>query len=174
MGIKPQDKILDLGAGTGRNANLITLHLSPQGKYLGIDISRKMIAQFKKKCGEFPGASIIQARAERTLPFKIKFDKVLTSFVLHGFPQETQEAIIMNARSVLKERGEFLILDYNEFSISKMPFYFRVPFKLIECSHAFDFIQRNLEMILKERGFNHFEKHLFFSGYVRLLKCRKI
>jgi len=44
----------------------------------------------------------------------------------------------------------------------------------MECPYAFDFIERNLEMILKERGFNYFEKHLFFSGYVRLLKGRKI
>jgi len=173
MGIKPEDKILDLGAGTGRNAVLIRRFLGREGRYVGMDISPRMIIQLKKRIAGSSGAGIIRARLERVLPFKIKFDKVFISFVLHGFPQEIREDIIANARSVLKAGGRFIILDYNEFLIDEMPCYFRVPFKLIECSYAFDFVRRNLEMILKERGFNHFEKHLFFSGYVRLLQARK-
>ncbi|MEA2021101.1 MAG: hypothetical protein U9N08_01340, partial [Candidatus Caldatribacteriota bacterium] len=82
--------------------------------------------------------------------------------------------IIRNVFKALKNQGEFFILDYNEFSIKEMPLYLKIPFKLIECPYAFDFIEKNWQKILTEEGFNYFEKHLFFHGYIRLLKGVKL
>jgi len=48
MKIEPDDRVLDLGAGTGRNARLILPYLSGSGNYLGVDISRAMVERFKK------------------------------------------------------------------------------------------------------------------------------
>jgi len=67
MGIRPGDKILDLGAGTGRNACLMMKYLSQKGELIGIDISEEMISQFRKKCADFPNAEIINARADRSV-----------------------------------------------------------------------------------------------------------
>jgi len=64
MRIRPQDKILDLGTGTGRNACLMMRHLSKEGELVGIDISQEMISQFQKKCAKFPNAKIVNARAD--------------------------------------------------------------------------------------------------------------
>jgi len=125
MKIKPVDGILDLGAGTGRNACLMMRYLSKEGKLIGIDISQEMIFQFKKKCANFPNAKIINARVDRSLPFRKEFDKVFISFVLHGFPQNVREMIIRSAFEVLKSDGTFFILDYNEFSYNKMSFYLK-------------------------------------------------
>ena len=44
--IKPDDRILDMGAGTGRNACLIIRYLSGEGELVGVDISNDMIARF--------------------------------------------------------------------------------------------------------------------------------
>lgn len=52
--------------------------------------------------------------------------------------------------------------------------YLKIPFKLIECPYAFEFIEKNWQKILAEEGFNHFEKHLFFRDYLRLLKGVKL
>jgi ubiquinone/menaquinone biosynthesis C-methylase UbiE len=174
MGIAPGDKILDLGAGTGRNACLMMEHLSEEGELIGVDISSRMISQFRKKCSVFKNARIINARVDQPLHFKKQFDKVFISFVLHGFPQRAREEVIENAFRALKARGLLFILDYNEFSIKKMPFYSRAAFKLIECSYALDFIERDWKRILEQRGFHNFEEHSFFSGYVRLLKAVKV
>ncbi len=173
MQIQPGDKILDLGAGTGRNAVLMMKYLAREGRYLGLDISPVMIARARKKLSAFPNAGIIRGRADRNLPFPARFDKVFISFVLHGFPHHVRERIITFARSVLKKGGEFIILDYNQFSPAEAPLYVRVPFKLVECPYAFDFIRRDWEKILQDKGFNRFEEHLFFRNYVRLLKARK-
>ena len=54
MEVEPDDRVLDLGAGTGRNARLIIPYLSGSGSYLGMDISRVMADRFKKKCAGFP------------------------------------------------------------------------------------------------------------------------
>ena len=54
MNIKPEDKIIDLGAGTGNNTCLMMKYLSEKGKIVALDISREMIEQFQKKCAKIP------------------------------------------------------------------------------------------------------------------------
>ncbi|RLC11111.1 MAG: hypothetical protein DRH43_04860 [Deltaproteobacteria bacterium] len=174
MDIRPEDRILDLGTGTGRNACLMTRHLSNKGKVIGLDISQEMISQFKKRCVHYPNAKIIHARVDQSLPLKQDFDKVFISFVLHGFPQQVRELIIKNAFEVLKGNGEFFILDYNEFSYKEMPFYLKRLFKLIECPYAFDFIERDWKGILRQQGFDYLKEHHFFQGYIRLLSAKRV
>lgn len=174
IGITPDDRILDLGAGTGRNACLMMKHLSSDGEIVGLDISEEMISQFEKRCSSYPNARIIHQRID--VPFKLdhSFTKVFISFVLHGFPQEARLQIIRNAFASLEPRGEFVILDYNEFSLNEMPLRYRIPFKIVECRYAFDFIKRDWKAILKEEGFGEFTEHLFFKGFIRLLKAVKL
>jgi demethylmenaquinone methyltransferase/2-methoxy-6-polyprenyl-1,4-benzoquinol methylase len=71
MKIKPTDKILDLGTGTGRNACLMMRYLSKQGELVGFDISREMISQFKKNCADFPNIKIINERIDQDLAYFI-------------------------------------------------------------------------------------------------------
>jgi len=174
MDIRPSDRILDLGAGTGRNACLMMKYLSTKGELIGLDISKEMTAQFKRRCAGLINAKIINQRIDKSLPYGDEFDKAFVSFVLHGFPQEVRRPIIRNAYKALKKHGEFFILDYNEFSLKEMPFYLKIPFKFIECPYAFDFIEKDWQKILAEEGFNRFKKHLFFGGYIRLLKGVKV
>ncbi len=174
MKIKPDNKIIDLGSGTGRNACLMVKQLSKKGKLVGFDISEDMIAQFKKNCAGFSNTEIIDKRIDRDLGYKMYFDKAFISFVLHGFPHEVRKQIIKNTYKALKKNGEFFILDYNEFSIKEMPFYLKIPFKITECSYAFNFVEKDWKKILTEVGFNQFEEYTFFRKYVRLLKGKKI
>ena len=170
MGIQSADKILDLGAGTGRNACLMMRYFASRGELIGLDISKEMISQFKKNCADFSNIKIINARIDQDLVYERCFDKVFISFVLHGFPQKARNQIIRNTFKALKKDGEFFILDYNEFSLNEIPFYLRIAFKLMECPYAFDFIEKDWKEILSLRGFSDFREHLFFSGYIRLLK----
>lgn len=174
MDIRPADRILDLGAGTGRNACLMKKYLSSEGELIGLDISKEMISQFKKNCADFSNIKIINARIDQDLAYEQYFDKVFISFVLHGFPQKARNKIIRNAFKALKKDGEFFILDYNEFSLDEIPSYLKIHFKLIECPYAFDFIEKDWKKILFLQGFNDFREHLFFSNYVRLLKGVKV
>ncbi|MCK4397317.1 class I SAM-dependent methyltransferase [candidate division WOR-3 bacterium] len=174
MRIRSADKILDLGAGTGRNACLMVRYFSSRGELIGFDISKEMISQFKKNCMDFPNIRIINGRIDEDLVYERYFDKVFISFVLHGFPQKARNQIIRNTFKALKEGGEFFILDYNEFSLNEIPFYLRIAFKLMECPYAFDFIEKDWKKILSLRGFSDFREHFFFSGYIRLLTGVKV
>jgi len=171
--INPDDRILDLGAGTGRNACLMAKYLSEKGELISVDISKDMITKFRKKCTDFSNVKIINRRIDQTLPYKNDFSKVFISFVLHGFPQNARKVIIENAFQSLKQNGEFLILDYNEFSLPDIPFYLRLAFKLMECPYAFDFIEKDWKKILAGVGFNDFEEYFFIHQCVRLLMAIK-
>ena len=174
MEIKSDDRIIDLGTGTGKNACLMMRHLSTKGEVIGLDISKEMTAKFKRRCAGVINAKIINQRIDKPLSYENEFDKAFISFVLHGFPQEVRKQIIRNVFNSLKNHGEFFILDYNEFSLKKMPFYSRIPFKLIECHYAFDFIKKDWKRILAGEGFSSFEEHIFIAGYIRLLKGVKV
>ncbi|MEA2096906.1 MAG: class I SAM-dependent methyltransferase [Candidatus Cloacimonadota bacterium] len=173
MYINQNDKILDFGAGTGRNALLMNKHLSEKGEILGLEISELMIAQFKKKIEKFQNINIINQRIDQPFELEKKYDKVFISFVFHGFPFEIQKNIIQNAYNALRENGEFIILDFNEFITDKTPLYFRIPFKIIECKYAFEYVERNWKKILSEFGFIGFEEKLFLGKHIRLLKSKK-
>ena len=147
---------------------------SKKGEVIGLDISKEMTANFKKRCAEVNNAKIINQRIDKPLPYKNEFDKAFISFVLHGFPQDARKQIIKNVFNSLKKNGEFFILDYNEFSLKKMPFYLRLPFKRIECPYAFDFIEKDWKKILEKEGFDSFEEHIFVGKYIRLLKGVKV
>jgi len=174
MDIKPADKILDLGAGTGKNACLMRKYFSSSGELIGLDISEEMISQFEKNCADFSNMKVINTRIDQDLVYKNYFDKVFISFVLHGFPQRARYTIIKNAFKALKKGGEFCILDYNEFSLNEIPFYLSTTFRFMECPYAFDYIEKDWKKILSLQGFDDFQEHLFFNNYIRLLKGVKL
>jgi len=173
MNIKPADRIVDFGTGTGRNACLMMKYLSQRGQLVGLDISEAMVSQFRAKCRGFPNAEIVNRRIDRPLRYENDFDKAFVSFTLHGFPQQIRAMIIDNAFSALSSEGELFILDYNEFSLPEIPWYIRLPFRMMECPYAFDFISRDWKWIMRRRGFGRFTEYVFFGGYVRLLKAVK-
>jgi len=171
--ISDDDYILDLGCGTGRNACLMRNYLSEKGFILGLDVSEEMGKQFNEKVRNFKNVVFKNQRIDLPFSLEDKFDKVFISFVLHGFPHEARERIINNSYENLKTGGTFWMLDFNEFALMDMPFYFRIPFLAIECPYAFDFIERDWKKILEKSGFNNFIERLYLKSYVRLLAARK-
>jgi len=175
MHIKSKDNILDLGCGTGRNILLMNKYLSGDDSLLiGLDISEDMEKQFNKNCNQFSNIKFINKRIDQSFELNEKFDKILISFVIHGFPHEIRKIIIKNAYQNLKPNGILNILDFAEFDMDKMPFHHRFIFKKIECKYAFDYIKKDWKLILKDFGFESIDEHFYFKKYVRLLKVQKI
>jgi len=173
MNIQPEDKIIDLGCGTGRNACLMAKYLNSKGKIIGIDISEIMHKQFEKKCKKFPYINFFNERIDQSFILNEKFDKVFISFVIHGFPHEIRNTVIQNAFNHLKPGGRFHILDFAEFDMDNMPAFYRFIFKKIECKYAFDFIKRDWKEILNKQDFGNFTEQFYFKKYVRLLSAQK-
>lgn len=173
MRIQKNEKIVDFGAGTGKNACLMRNYLSEEGKVLGLDIGKEMAEQFKKNCKNYPNVEFHFQRIDVDFDLGERFDRVFISFVLHGFPQNVREQILQNAYKHLKPGGILSILDYNEFVVNDMPFYFKIPFKYMECIYAFDFVEQDWKKILSKFGFENFSEKLWFKGYLRLLQAVK-
>ncbi len=173
MNIKPFDRILDMGAGTGRNACIMRHFLSKKGEIVGWEIGKEMIEGFKKKCRHAANVRLEKKRIDVLQPVDKLFDKVFISFVIHGFPHNVREIIVKNAWQQLKNGGELFILDYSEFELERMFPPLRFVFKRAECSYAFDFLKRDFSAFLKEHGFTEVSSKLFYRGYIRLLKAIK-
>ncbi|MCK5785676.1 MAG: class I SAM-dependent methyltransferase [Candidatus Sabulitectum sp.] len=173
MDIRPDDTILDLGAGTGRNALLMQKYLTGKGEILGLEISQEMITQFQKKAESNSKIQVLDQRIDQPFSLEKKYDKVFISFVFHGFPLEIQNNILANAYNALKDNGRFIMLDFNEFVTEETPLYFRIPFKVVECKYAFEYVERNWKQIMAESGFGDFRENLFFKNHIRLLSARK-
>jgi len=173
MNIQDSDKILDLGCGTGRNACIMANYLGDHGAITGMDDSSIMEKQFRKKCIIHQNVKFVRQRID--LPFSLaeKFDKILISFVIHGFPHKVRRIILKNVFNHLKPGGHFFMLDFAEFDMNAMPPFYRFVFKNIECKYAFDFIKRDWKQILTDHHFYGFEEFLFVKNYVRLLKGNK-
>jgi len=173
MRIRPTDAILDLGAGTGRNACLMARYLGDQGRIVGLDIGPEMLEQARRRCQHLPNVTFEKRRVEEPLPYQETFGKVFISFVLHGFVQQDRLRIVGNAYQALRPGGQFLILDYNEFEPERAFWPVRFAFRHVECPLATDFVRRDWQTILQEEGFDHFRAHYYYFGYVRLLGAEK-
>lgn len=170
MDIKLDDNILDLGCGTGRNASLMLQYLGDKGRITGVDLSPIMQAQFERRFVDEYRVTFQRQRIDVSFDLGKRFDIVFISFVIHGFPQEVRKVIIENVIRHLKPNGSFVILDFAEFDMAKMPALYRWVFKKIECKYAFDFVARDWKKILSGYGFGRFTEHHYIKKYVRLLK----
>ncbi len=169
MGIGRGEQILDLGCGTGKNEALMSAYIGNEGRITGLDLSPVMEKQFLKKHGEDDRISFRRQRID--IPFDLgeRFDRVVISFVIHGFPHEVRQQLIRNAQTHLKPGGKLVILDFAEFSMEEMPPHHRFIFRTVECKYAFDYIERDWKSILKGFGFTGFSERFYFRKYARLL-----
>ena len=176
MNIRPDDDILDMGCGTGRNACLMARYLSLNGSILGMDISEIMGQHFERKCKEYRNLRFKQQRIDQPFDLDQQFDKVFMSFVFHGFPQEVRDSILQNALKHLRKGGTLNILDYAEFDVRSTPLWFRIPFKVLEgkCKYAWDYLEKDWKKILTDYGFVNFRENFFIRGHLRLLKAEKL
>ncbi len=174
MDIQSSDRIIDLGCGTGRNTRLMHEHLGSEGHILGLDISTDMERQYRHNCRDLENVDFKNQRVDIPFSLDAPVDRSWMSFVIHGFPHEVRLQVIQNLYDNLKPGGTLCILDFAEFDLAKMPAYYRIPFKAVECPYAFDFIARDWKAILGDRGFSDFEEVFWFKNYVRLLKAKKV
>ncbi|KIX12585.1 DVU_1556 family methyltransferase [Dethiosulfatarculus sandiegensis] len=104
-GFKPQDKILDVGCGTGSTLRLLTREFSLTG--VGLDMGLDYLEQAR---AQDPGLFLIQANARRILPIKANSLKgVLCQCVLSLI--EDPEKALLEFHRVLKPTGFLLIMD---------------------------------------------------------------
>lgn len=109
---KDKIRILDVACGTGRLLSEI-IKLDKNIEYTGLDTSRVMFAELKKKANKMKKGSkikLVLADAEK-MPFKDNsFDLVFTYHLLWHIPQENQKKVIKEMIRVT-DKGGITIID---------------------------------------------------------------
>ena len=112
-GLKPGDTIVDFGCGTGRLAVHAIPWLADDGRYVGIDISKTMLAHARVMVGEKVSSHccsvefLHQTTPNFPLPEK-SVDMVCALSVFTHMEHEDSYRYLRGARRIIKEGGKFI------------------------------------------------------------------
>ncbi|TQM79238.1 methyltransferase family protein [Saccharothrix saharensis] len=102
--IRPDDRVLDLGCGTGY---LTALAASAGARALGIDASEPMIAEARRL---HPAARFRVERAESFVAPAGSFDVVVSSLLFQTLTADLSDAVAANALQLLGPGGRIVIV----------------------------------------------------------------
>lgn len=172
MEIMPAHSIMVLGAGTGRNAKLMTKYLGPKGKITAFEIGEEMRQRFQENLGGHPNVELRNQRIDEPFELDQPADKAFICFVIHGLPHPNRLKVLENVFNNLKPGGLFHILDFAEEMRDKNAL-IKGIFKTAECPYAWDYVNRNWERIYNEYGFEKLSEFPYFLGTIKLTTLRR-
>lgn len=113
--VKPGERVLDVGCGTGSLARAACPLVGSMGEVRGVDISPPMV--------ERANALAARSNLSEHLSFKVagaselpypenRFDIVFLTTVMHMLPTDERRSALREAYRVLRPLGRILIVDY--------------------------------------------------------------
>jgi len=116
--IKPGEKILEAGCGTGN----LALKIKERGvKVIGLDNCKEALDIYRKKD---PEAKLVLADLRETLPFPDNyFDKIVSNNTLYIIPKEKQLNTVKELYRILKPGGSTVIVNPKK-GAKILPIYF--------------------------------------------------
>ncbi len=110
--LRPGDRILDVGCGTGTLATLIK-QLYPRAEVVGLDPDPKALARARRKAARAAVAIRFDQEFGDQLPYPAaSFDHVFSSFMFHHLPAGEKGTTLATIRRVLKPGGQFHLMDF--------------------------------------------------------------
>lgn len=106
--LKPGEKILNAGCGTG-NFEMLIAGNNPQTEIVAVDFSESMLKRAKKKCKKFGNVKFQKLDLNNNLPFPDQeFDKIVSINALYAL--ENPEKTIQELGRVLKNGGILVLI----------------------------------------------------------------
>jgi ubiquinone/menaquinone biosynthesis C-methylase UbiE len=110
--IRPSDRVLDVGCGTGTFATLIKRRY-PDVDVVGLDPDPKALARARRKAGHAAGPIQFDQGFSDELPYPdASFDRVFSCFMFHHLEPGDREKTLREVRRALKPGGTFHLLDF--------------------------------------------------------------
>ena len=110
--IQPNQRVLDLGCGTGTLVVLLKRKY-PAAEIVGVDPDPKALQRAQKKVRRAGVAVQLDEGFADELPYEAgTFDRVLSSFMLHHLEEHEREKTLREVLRVLKPAGTFHLLDF--------------------------------------------------------------
>jgi ubiquinone/menaquinone biosynthesis C-methylase UbiE len=111
--VKPGNRVLDVGCGTGGLAIAAQKWAGPDGQAVGIDPSPEMIQRACRNAERARSAAKFETGVAERLPFPDgSFDVVLNRLMLHHLPGDLKPRALAEMRRVLKPGGVCLVVDF--------------------------------------------------------------
>jgi demethylmenaquinone methyltransferase/2-methoxy-6-polyprenyl-1,4-benzoquinol methylase len=108
---QPGDTVLDLACGTGLNFSHIIKRIGPQGRIVGVDFTRAMLKQARRKVDShrWDGVTLVEGNASGLPLASDSCDAVLCSYGMAIIPEYRRA--IAEAVRVLKPGGRLVLLE---------------------------------------------------------------
>ncbi|MHA1729664.1 MAG: corrinoid protein-associated methyltransferase CpaM [Promethearchaeota archaeon] len=179
--LKKNEKLLDIGMGTGTFAILC----AQKGvNVLGIDSSKKMLKIAEKnielngltekiKTTNIPAIELENYFAENS------FDKVTAILTFSEFYQAEQEFCLKQIHRILKDDGEFILVDeVIPTNFWKKVIYFIVKIPISTITYLFFQMSsqplKNIEKFIKRNNFQIIEEKTYLLDSLKLIYTKKI
>ena len=110
IGVRPGDRVLEIGPGPGRLLIPIARMVGPSGEAVGVDLQPAMIAQLKARAAEAGVKNVTGIVGDATtMTPPGRFDTVYIALALGEIPD--REAVLRQCFSVLKPEGVLSITE---------------------------------------------------------------
>ncbi|MFC1883366.1 class I SAM-dependent methyltransferase [Thermodesulfobacteriota bacterium] len=165
-GLKPRQRVLDAGCGSGLVTSILYTMIQPSGQILGLDSSKERIQYAKKKYSSTPSIDFQQHNLIDPLDGFEKFDIIWVRFLLEYYRKESRD-IVENLSRCLKPGGYLCLLDLDHNSLNhfELPSNMtRILHRIIDkLEHEFNFdpyVGRKLYAYLYDLGFENIQMDL--------------
>lgn len=112
--IKPDDRVLDLGCGTGTLTILIK-QMHPEAEVVGLDGDSQVLKIARAKAAKAGANIALHQGMAFQLPYPDHtFDRVLSSLVLHHLTTDNKQRTIREVCRVLRPGGELHVVDFGK------------------------------------------------------------
>jgi len=150
--------VLDVCAGTCSNSVLIAQN-KPKAKITALDLSAKMldIAEEKLHRHGIKNIKTIVADAKNSGLPSHSFDVIIISLVLHEMNEHLQKAILSEAKRLLSDNGNIVVIEWEQPKKLHQRFIF-TPIKQFEPKGFKYFLRLDLAEYFENSGFTVLEK----------------
>lgn len=173
----PGERILDMCCGTGGATCAIARRAPKDCRIVGMDLSSGQIRiAGKKTCSH--NMDFVEGDVTNTQLEDCSFDKVFITHALHEMPREARLRVLGEARRILKEQGELIVLELdNPESLlvrlfAGFWFFYWLPFNF-ETPTRRDMLKHGLTNEVSEAGFKRIRKTSRHRGIFQIIQGEK-